>query len=629
MEEEFRKAALIRKFEQNLFKLLSEKKINGTIHTCIGQEFTGLAIAKFLNKDDIVFSNHRCHGHYLSLTNDIPGLLNEIVGTEMGTNGGRGGSQHISIDKRFYSNGIQGSLVPIGAGAALANKLNNKKNISVIFIGDGTFGSGQVYETFNIASLLEIPVLFVVENNKYAQSTPISKNMAGNIENRAKAFNINYYKTNTYNIDYLYKSCEEAITYCRENIKPVLIEIETYRLVPHSKGDDFRDVDEIKSFEKLDVLNSTLNNIDDNFIDKETIAALNNKKSNYIPQNTKINKEFNWNKCIYDTKRERHNDLIYKAFIENFEKNEKLIMLGLDILYPYGGAFKTTKNLSQLYPDRVIGMPISEASITGIANGLALNGKIPIVEIMFGDFSTLIFDQLLNNATKFKDMYGNCNVPIIIRTPMGGKRGYGPTHSQSLEKFFNGMYGLNIIALNNRISPKIIYDKLFDTIKDPTLVIENKTLYTLALNKSSLEQFAIYQSNDKFPFIKITPVNKEPTFTIVCYGEMLEQVEQSIVELYKENIICEAICITQLYPLNINPLINSVNKTKQLLTIEEGASIGGFGSEIVSRLLQENIKIDKYFNIGYDGIIPSCLSNELQLIPNKDTIVKTLRNYAK
>lgn len=629
MEKEIKKAILIRKFEEKLFKLLSDKKINGTIHTCIGQEWTGIAISKFIKDEDTIFSNHRCHGHYISVTNDIDGLINEIFGNTSGVNGGVGGSQHISVNKRFYSNGIQGGMCPIGAGFALGNKINNKNNISIVFIGDGTLGEGIVYETFNIASCWNIPVLFVIENNKYAQSTPNIYTLSGSIEKRAESFNIKYFKTSTYtNPNDLFNTCEKSINYCRDKNCPVILEIDTYRLVPHSKGDDFRDSEEKNKYSDLDITNlyckdnNNLHIIEecDKIINNAIEKAEHNDKSKYIPKFKSENKEVVWNMCLYDTNRERHNELIYKSFVENFGKNDNLIMLGEDIKHPYGGAFKTTKNLSQLFPSRVINTPISESAILGIANGLALNNKIPIVEIMFGDFISLIFDQLINHATKFSDMY-NCSIPVIIRTPMGGKRGYGPTHSQSIEKFFLGMYGLTVLSLNNRFSPKNIYDKLFVTIDSPTLVIENKTLYTLALNKRDINDFNIYISDETYPSIKISPKNKTPNLTISCYGEMLEEVEHSIEILKENNIWCEVICTTKLHPLNINPIYNSVKNTKNLVTIEEGSCICGFGSEVVRRLLNLKTPIDNYISIGYDGIIPSCLQQENELIPNKNSII--------
>src|SRR5262249_38747417 len=154
------------------------------------------------------------------------------------------------------------------------------------------------------------------------------------------------------------------------------------------------------------------------------------------------------------------------------------VLLGEDIEGPYGGAFKVTKSLSLEFPSRVRNTPISEAAIVGVGNGLALQGFVPVVEVMFGDFLTLAFDQLLNHASKFR-YTSNAEVrgPLVVRTPMGGKRGYGATHSQSIEKHFLGMPDTQVLALHSRLDPGAVYDRLFAAIDRPTLVVENKLLY--------------------------------------------------------------------------------------------------------------------------------------------------------
>lgn len=182
----------------------------------------------------------------------------------------------------------------------------------------------------------------------------------------------------------------------------------------------------------------------------------------------------------------RGGESIHEALLEQFENNEKAVLIGEDVAFhspytsePYGGAFKVTKELSDLYPERVRNTSISEQAITGIGIGLALMGYSSITEIMFGDFMTLTLDQLQQHASKFCEMYGRrVSLPYIVRTPMGGRRGYGPTHSQCIEKHFMGIPNVNMIALNNCIEPKEIYHSLFENIKTPTIVIENKVLYT-------------------------------------------------------------------------------------------------------------------------------------------------------
>jgi 2-oxoisovalerate dehydrogenase E1 component len=192
-------AFLIRSFEERLLKLFSEGKLFGTVHTCIGQEFTGVAVASQLIDGDLMVSNHRCHGHYLARTGDADGLMAEVMGRITGICGGRGGSQHICAHG-VYSNGIQGGMTPVSAGMALAQKLNRNSdlpaNIVVTFIGDGTLGEGTLYETLNIISKWDLPMMIVLENNLYAQSTSQTLTLAGDICARAEAFGIDSYHGN-------------------------------------------------------------------------------------------------------------------------------------------------------------------------------------------------------------------------------------------------------------------------------------------------------------------------------------------------------------------------------------------------------------------------------------------------
>src|SRR5437879_1153856 len=187
LHESFARAFLIRSFEERLLELFSEGKLFGTVHTCIGQEFTGIAVAGHHQPGDLIFSNHRCHGHYLARTGNVEGLMAEIMGRATGICGGRGGSQHI-CSEGVFSNGVQGGAVPVAAGLALAQKLTGSHSIVVAFIGDGTLGEGAVYETLNIASKWNLPILIVLENNGYSQSTATEQTLAGDILKRAEAF---------------------------------------------------------------------------------------------------------------------------------------------------------------------------------------------------------------------------------------------------------------------------------------------------------------------------------------------------------------------------------------------------------------------------------------------------------
>ena len=330
----------------------------------------------------------------------------------------------------------------------------------------------------------------------------------------------------------------------------------------------------------------------------------------------------------------RVNELIYDALKFELINNTESTLIGEDIEYqskytekPYGGAFKVTRDLSQLFPDRVKNTPISEAAIVGISNGLAITGYRAITEIMFGDFTTLILDQLLQHGAKFHKMYNKkINVPHVIRTPMGGKRGYGPTHSQSLEKFFLGIHDLTVIVLNNKIDPRIIYKNIFNNLYNPVLVIENKILYTNKLNIDSQVGFNQFGSNDLFPTVLIKPLeNKKAKLTILCYGEMLDNVENAVSIAFEEfEILCEIVCPTCIHPLNINPILESINRTTKLLIVEEGPGFAALGSEIVAQIIENNYKLSKLARLNNDDIIPSSYKAEINQIPGVDVIVAAI-----
>src|SRR5260221_103719 len=249
-----KEAILIRRVEETFLELFSKGKLNGTVHTCVGQEFSAIAFAGQLKKSAFVFSNHRCHGHYLSFTQDIYGLMAELLGKKTGTSGGVGSSQHLCHDN-FFSNGIQGGIVPVAAGYALAKKLQHDNSIGVVYIGDGTLGEGALYETMNIISKWEIPLLIVCENNFYAQSTPQAVNLAGDILGRPKAFGVQTFKSDTWDVDKLFETAKHSIEYVRQNGKPAFHLVETYRLNAHSKGDDDRDDAEVSAYRNKDFIN--------------------------------------------------------------------------------------------------------------------------------------------------------------------------------------------------------------------------------------------------------------------------------------------------------------------------------------------------------------------------------------
>src|SRR3990170_2511681 len=210
----------IRRFEETLLDLFGQGKLVGTTHTYIGQEADAVGVVAHLDPDrDVVFSNHRCHGHYLAFTD-----------------------------------GVLGSIVPVATGIALAEKKKGTGAVSTVFLGDGTMGEGVTYESLNIASLWKLPVLFVVENNHYAQSTPRELALAGSIAARGAAFGMETTEFDTTDVEVIHEAAGQAISRIRQTSAPYFLVLDTYRFSPHSKSDDQRDPAEIEERRKRDPL---------------------------------------------------------------------------------------------------------------------------------------------------------------------------------------------------------------------------------------------------------------------------------------------------------------------------------------------------------------------------------------
>jgi acetoin:2,6-dichlorophenolindophenol oxidoreductase subunit alpha len=241
LADHYRVAAGIRRFEQLLLDQFALGRIGGTTHTCIGQEITAVGITAALDRSrDCVFSNHRGHGHFLAYCGEVFALLAEILGRPDGVCGGRGGSQHLHL-RNFYANGVQGGTVGNAVGVALAEKKRRSGAVTCVWLGDGTFGEGLVYEAMNIAALWKLPIAFLVEQNGIAQTTPTDLQMAGSLAGRCAAFGIPIAEISGLDLDETLAAARRVIDAVRAEQRPHCLVSYALRLGPHSKGDDTRD----------------------------------------------------------------------------------------------------------------------------------------------------------------------------------------------------------------------------------------------------------------------------------------------------------------------------------------------------------------------------------------------------
>ncbi len=269
--------------------------------------------------------------------------------------------------------------------------------------------------------------------------------------------------------------------------------------------------------------------------------------------------------------------------------DQRIILLGEDIIDPYGGAFKVTAGLSTQFPGRLITTPIAEAGITGVAVGLALRGYVPILEIMFGDFLTLCADQIINHATKFSSMYSAVSCPLIIRSPMGGGRGYGPTHSQSLEKLFLGTPHLKIISPSNFHNPGRTIQQIVQYESNPVLFIEHKLLYSEFLQVSNEIIHVNLQSSEEgyhTAIIKNYTVGN-PDLCLISYGGTSRFLPKLLTDLAVEEVRIIAVLPEVIDPAPIDILVPYAAAARRVVIAEESTADFGWAVGIAGMLYEK------------------------------------------
>lgn len=626
------KCVSTRAFEECILNEFSRGTVRGTVHTSVGQEYWITRLASFFRETDFVFGTHRSHAIYLALTGDFEGLASEILGKSSGSSKGIGGSQHLHKGN-FYSNGIQGGMAPISVGAAYESN-SNYGYISVVVLGDGTFGEGSVYEAMNLAAVLKSRTLFVVEDNQIAQSTPTANVLSHNIVEVFELFKIPFIELNE---DFLISDFEIAsfLEELRNGVGPRGIVLRVKRLSSHSKGDDNRDPKLISQYLENDLINLLLKHI------PELESFHQEKLLNYENMIASFRE-------IEDSKKIVENALDKKIHLIHFEPRKDIdlnfrqltynslskclhqsntMLVGEDIEFladgtekPYFGAFGVTRDLSEKFPLQVKNFPIAENSIVGFGIGRALSGKETICEIMFGDFITLAVDQIFQQASKIVTMYGtDIEIPILIRTPMGGRRGYGPTHSQNLEGLFSGLPNVLIYSWSI-FSDELDYLKLLE-LKVPILAIENKDLYD---EKAIIKISPAYEYNQRGPLRSIHLFNKvgaKSDFQIITYGHAVSITLDSLSELATNyEVFGDVFCLQILNPLKISEISNYLNDSLPLLLIEECDSKAGLGSALLVELMQES-KFPRIYTLGANGIIGASKYSENCALLNKDMII--------
>ncbi len=318
------------------------------------------------------------------------------------------------------------------------------------------------------------------------------------------------------------------------------------------------------------------------------------------------------------------------ALRESLETDERVVLIGEDIIDPYGGAFKVTRGLSTDFPSRVRTTPISEGAIAGFSAGLALAGMRPIAEVMFGDFITLCFDQIVNHITKYEAMYnGKATCPVVFRVPSGGHRGYGPTHSQSLEKHFFGVPHLRVVAASLFHDPRDAF-RDFLSQNTPVLYVEHKLLYPQHMRLAPNGLITTREGST----VRLSAVPREDcTATVLAYGYQAGLAADIVEKLaVEEEIFVELLVPAELSPMDWAPVEVSAKATGSLVTVEEGTAGWSWGTE-VSAVMSERLfgLLRRPVSVvaSEKTVIPSSRAKEGRMLVGSPQIETALREAAK
>lgn len=637
-------ALKVRAFERQMLDEFSKGSVRGTVHTCLGQELLPSLLAELLEPADYVFGTHRAHGYYLSRTGDFEGLAAEILGKDGATSGGVGGSQHIAAG-RLFTNGIQGGMVPIAVGSTLTDE----PNVAIAVVGDGTLASGVLYEAMNIAKLQAARLVILVENNGIAQSTPQQQYLAGSISGRAEAIGFGFHDIDSRDLGSMRSALEAAIGEARTG-KPQLVNVTSYRLGPHSKGDDNRATDAIRDLEQKDLLNQLIENVPEvaqAWLDArselaavaEGVSAREPASAHLVDHARDVLGEFPREAVESPHEEVSGRDLTKERLRTALAECAGAVLIGEDIETrppgmerSYGGAFGVSLGLSEAYPGAVRNFPIAEAGIAGVAIGRALAGYPTIAEIMFGDFSTLIVDQIRQQASKLVSMYGRrLPIPVLFRLPMGGRRGYGPTHSQNLESMFIGIPNLIVFSANEWNRSPSVYKQLLDSGL-PSIAIEGKDLYTRAMIAATPRGYlreAVDGGNSLSP-IRVRPNTSRATVTIVAHGFAASLVLPAIEQLaLKHEIFVDLFVYQVISPFDGSHIVESARATERVLVVEEAVSAQGWASAVVADLGARHLFPLTVRTVGGKGDIGASSGSEAAALLDEEEIVRAVAELAR
>jgi pyruvate/2-oxoglutarate/acetoin dehydrogenase E1 component/TPP-dependent pyruvate/acetoin dehydrogenase alpha subunit len=613
----------IRALEDSISDLLSKAVLRGASHLYAGEEAVAVGAVAALRDDDLITSTHRGHGHahahgdkaaktLQDKQSHYNKMMAEVLGRSTGYCKGKGGSMHIADVRHgnLGATGIVGGNLPVAVGAALAQKLQGTDRVVVCFFGDGASNEGNFHEALNMASLWDLGIVFVAENNMYGMSVPwanVSK--LPDIASRACAYGIPGEVVDGMDVLAVRGAVARAVERARSGQGPSLIEAKTYRYYGHSHSDPrayrtreeeayYRGRDPIKvqrqnmdlvrmlqpgEFEELE--QATRQKMDaamafSNDSPAPTVEELTTDvfaPAKFTPADYEHDRRLR--QALRDGKVNRvlsYAQALVEAQAEEMRRDPNVFLFGEDIGL-YGGAYGATRGLFAEFGQwRVIDTPISEATIGGAAVGAAMAGMRPVAEIMYVDFTPLAMDQIANQGAKNRYMFGGeTTVPMVIRTEGGAGRGIAAHHSQSLESLWTHFPGVYVVM------PSTPYDAkglLKAAIRDdnPVMFIEHKMLYG--------QKGPVPEDDYIIPFGVADIKRPGKDVTLVTYSRMVHKALEAAETLAKEGIDVEVIDLRTLKPLDIDTVIASVKKTGRLVGATEAYENTSFINEIFAQV---------------------------------------------
>lgn len=639
----YRRMALIRRFEEQCLDLGREGHIVGSVHLCLGQEAIPVGTVAALQPQDRVLSTYRGHGWALAAGSDPLALMAEIAQRQHGVNGGRGGSPLLSDpDVGFLGeNSIVGAGVPIAAGVGLASKAQGTDRVVVTSIGDGAMNQGATTEGMIFAVARKLPVIFICENNGWAEMTPVSTTTVHeHLAQRGQGLGIESRIVDGGDAFAVEAAVREAAELCRRGEGPVLLECKVARLSGHYNKDiqHYRTEADSEAARLADPLlrfiqAERLPQADVDQIDEEVFAQIARVAADVreMPAPDPVDVMEHLYAPSGQTDRagrsaEPSKEMTYlwainAALKEALDERPEVLVYGEDVAYA-GGIFGVTRGLQKTYgADRVFDTPIAEAAILGSAVGAAMEGMRPVVEVMWADFVFVALDQIINQASNVRYVSrSKLTAPLTIRMQQGVTPGSCAQHSQSIEAILAHIPGIKV---GLPATPQDAYDMTRAAIvdPDPTILIEHRAMYQVAEDVSLGGEIQ-----------QVSGARRHRTgsdVAILTWGSMLDQALEAADRLAAEGIDSSVLDLRWLRPLDEESIAEVVAATSgRVIVVHEATTSGGFGAEVAARVTERHFDqlASSVVRIGTPDIrMPSAPSLQSVLLPTSADIVDAAR----